>query len=164
MKSQVLHTVWCNISCEAAGEIWSLLGVRGLTYCFVNCLQGYYRRLDQLQDDFVSILEKAREVCRSDNEVGSREATFVNGSLWSTVNRYSTVQCASWLILEPWPTTFRVLYFMSGQNLPSYFPPYQSCYVLCFMLFVHFVHIDTTRVSVRYVRGELGLVTIRVTI
>ena len=76
MKSQVLHTVWCNISCEAAGEIWSLLGVRGLTYCFVNCLQGYYRRLDQLQDDFVSILEKAREVCRSDNEVGSREATF----------------------------------------------------------------------------------------
>ena len=33
MKSQVLHTVWCNISCEAAGEIWnwSLLGVKGLT-------------------------------------------------------------------------------------------------------------------------------------
>ena len=29
MKSQVLHTVWCNISGEAAGEIWnwSLLGV-----------------------------------------------------------------------------------------------------------------------------------------
>ena len=33
MKSQVLHTVWCNISGEAAGEIWnwSLLGVKGLT-------------------------------------------------------------------------------------------------------------------------------------
>ena len=32
MKSQVLHTVWCNISGEAAGEIgdWSLLGVKGL--------------------------------------------------------------------------------------------------------------------------------------
>ena len=31
MKSQVLHTVWCNISGEAAGEIlnWSLLGVTG---------------------------------------------------------------------------------------------------------------------------------------
>ena len=30
MKSQVLHTVWCNISGEAAGEIWnwSLLGVK----------------------------------------------------------------------------------------------------------------------------------------
>ena len=30
MKSQVLHTVWCNISGEATGEIWnwSLLGVK----------------------------------------------------------------------------------------------------------------------------------------
>ena len=32
MKRHVLHTVWCNISGEAAGEIWkwSLLGVKGL--------------------------------------------------------------------------------------------------------------------------------------
>ena len=32
MKSQVLHTVWCNISGEAAGEIWnwSPLGAKGL--------------------------------------------------------------------------------------------------------------------------------------
>ena len=32
MKSQVLHTVWCGISGEAAGEIgdWSPLGVKGL--------------------------------------------------------------------------------------------------------------------------------------
>ena len=32
MKSQILHTVWCNISGDAAGEIWSwsLLGVKGL--------------------------------------------------------------------------------------------------------------------------------------
>ena len=32
MKSQVLHTVGCTISAEAAGEIWhwSLLGVKGL--------------------------------------------------------------------------------------------------------------------------------------
>ena len=32
MKSQVLHTVWCHISCKAAGEFWhwSLLGVKGL--------------------------------------------------------------------------------------------------------------------------------------
>ena len=31
MKSQVLHTVWCNTSAEAAGEIlsWSLFGVKG---------------------------------------------------------------------------------------------------------------------------------------
>ena len=33
MKSQFLNTVWCNISGEAAGAIWSwsLLGVKGLT-------------------------------------------------------------------------------------------------------------------------------------
>ena len=32
MKREVLHTVWCNISGEAAGEIWhwSLLRVKGL--------------------------------------------------------------------------------------------------------------------------------------
>ena len=32
MKGQVLHTLWCNISGEAAGEIWhwSLLGVKGV--------------------------------------------------------------------------------------------------------------------------------------
>ena len=37
MKSQVLHTVWCNITGEAAGEIWtwSLLGVKGLiVFCY----------------------------------------------------------------------------------------------------------------------------------
>ena len=34
MENQVLHTVWCNISGEAAGDIWnwSLLGVEGLRY------------------------------------------------------------------------------------------------------------------------------------
>ena len=31
-KTKVIHAVWCNITCEAAGQIWtcSLLGVRGL--------------------------------------------------------------------------------------------------------------------------------------
>ena len=31
-ESKVSHAVWCNITCEAAGQIWtwSLLGVRGL--------------------------------------------------------------------------------------------------------------------------------------
>ena len=38
MKSQVLHTVWCNISGEAAGEIWywSLLGMKGLMLFLVS--------------------------------------------------------------------------------------------------------------------------------
>ena len=32
MKSQLLHTLWCNITGEATGEswTWSLLGVKGL--------------------------------------------------------------------------------------------------------------------------------------
>ena len=36
MKSQVLHTVWCNIAGEAAGETrnWSLLGMKGLIIHF----------------------------------------------------------------------------------------------------------------------------------
>ena len=42
MKSQVLHTVWCHISYEAAGEFWhwSLSGVKGLTplYSFPNVI------------------------------------------------------------------------------------------------------------------------------
>ena len=40
MKSQVLHTVWCHISCEAAGEFWhwSLSGVKGLTYTVMYLL------------------------------------------------------------------------------------------------------------------------------
>ena len=45
MKSQVLFTVWCNISGEAAGEIgdWSLLGVKGLTclHSSANALIGH---------------------------------------------------------------------------------------------------------------------------
>ena len=38
MKSQVLHTVWCYISGEAAGEFWhwSLSGVKGLNYQFTQ--------------------------------------------------------------------------------------------------------------------------------
>ena len=41
MKSQVLHTVWCHISCEAAGEFWhwSLSGVKGLIQSV--CLSGH---------------------------------------------------------------------------------------------------------------------------
>ena len=39
MKSQVLHTVWCNIFNETAGEIWSwsLLGVKGLNDFSTSC-------------------------------------------------------------------------------------------------------------------------------
>ena len=42
MKRQVLHTVWCNISGEAAGEIWNwlLLGVKGLNRPRRICCRG----------------------------------------------------------------------------------------------------------------------------
>ena len=38
MKSQVLHTVWCYVPGEAAGEIctWLLLGVKGFMYASMN--------------------------------------------------------------------------------------------------------------------------------
>ena len=43
MKSQVLHTVWCHISCEAAGEFWhwSLSGVKGLNLCHAQHMLCY---------------------------------------------------------------------------------------------------------------------------
>ena len=48
MESQVLHTVWCNIAGEAAGEIWnwSFLGVKGLNIgsnysIYKTCLRYY---------------------------------------------------------------------------------------------------------------------------
>ena len=46
MNSQVLHTVWCNISAEPAGEIWhwSLLGVKGLTFLSIVVHYHYHRR------------------------------------------------------------------------------------------------------------------------
>ena len=47
MKSQVLLTVWCNISGEAAGEIWhwSLSGVKGLNWTHFSSIE---RRSNQI--------------------------------------------------------------------------------------------------------------------
>ena len=44
MKSQVLHTVWCHISGEAAGEIWnwSLLGVKGCNVIVIPIVCRHY--------------------------------------------------------------------------------------------------------------------------
>ena len=55
MKSQVLHTVWCNISGEAAGEIWnwSLLGTTVIEIHFLVTvhLQEPYRSTEKLAGD-----------------------------------------------------------------------------------------------------------------
>ena len=88
MKSQVLHTVWCHISCEAAGEFWhwSLSGVKGLIvsdgayrgckYVFssstvvVTTLAAWQRRLSQAR------LVTPRPQLKTHNQwcIGSRDA------------------------------------------------------------------------------------------
>ena len=56
MKSQVLHTVWCDISGEAAGEIcnWSLLGVKGQTRILLIQHQRAVDHCDIQQDPSIS--------------------------------------------------------------------------------------------------------------
>ena len=51
MKSQVLHTVWCSISGEAAGEIWNwaLLGVKGL-------------KVESVTSELVSVIQIASRI------------------------------------------------------------------------------------------------------
>ena len=57
MKSQVLLTVWCNISGEAAGEIWSwsFLGVKGLTFRNSKKANWRHREFNTFFNDPVSI-------------------------------------------------------------------------------------------------------------
>ena len=73
MKSQVLHTVWCNISGEAAGEIWnwSLFGMKGLNalclikFCFpahsLSRLRWRSRRSDLVLRPWA--FSQTRDVC-----------------------------------------------------------------------------------------------------
>ena len=58
MKIQVLHTVWCNISGEAAGEFWnwSLLGVRGLMYVLSSTVNWASLRRNAVNSDSVLLL------------------------------------------------------------------------------------------------------------
>ena len=53
MQSQVLHTVWCNISGQAAGEIqnWSVLGVKGLTKALTLILALDQKRTNAFYSD-----------------------------------------------------------------------------------------------------------------
>ena len=66
MKSQVLLTVWCNISGEAAREIWhwSLSGVKGLIKFFIHLLMG--TRLA-----YVVFMSQACELCAWEWEIWS---------------------------------------------------------------------------------------------
>ena len=70
MKSQVLHTVWCNISGGAGGEIWhwSLSGVKGLNgllfaFKFISPLRNVSRLCD------MSISYKHRDKYHSEPRV-----------------------------------------------------------------------------------------------
>ena len=57
MKSQVLHAVWCNISGEAAREIWnwSLLGIEGFSSLKLKAT-GYKKRcLDNVRNQVKNV-------------------------------------------------------------------------------------------------------------
>ena len=49
MKSQILHTIWCNIFGEAAGGIWSwsVLGMKELIGCFYLPCPAPWKNLDR---------------------------------------------------------------------------------------------------------------------
>lgn len=43
--------------------------IKDLKFTYVFLFQGQYRRLDRFQEDVFAVLEKAREISRSDSEV-----------------------------------------------------------------------------------------------
>ena len=103
MKSQVLHTVWCYISGEAAGEIWtwSLLGAeKGLT-CAQLCWHGtgnmYLTLLPSpCSNSCIDVPARARAVgsgdwCRGfDTQFGGRCSA---GGVWSLHDQFrSSIQ------------------------------------------------------------------------
>ena len=61
MKSQVLHTVWCNMTGEATGEIWSwsLLGVKGLRHYLVVSIRprSHITITKQLGESWLELVE-----------------------------------------------------------------------------------------------------------
>ena len=92
MKSHILHTVWCNNSGEAAGEIWnwSLLGVKGLAYwleitCFI-----YIFFSDNDEGSIGHAIEVLKPLAekhtKSQNEGGADPTLYF---LYSTVNEIS---------------------------------------------------------------------------
>ena len=59
MKSQVLHTVWCNISGEASEEIWhqSLLEVKGLNADKkISVFENTRVRVDKASEDWYTMI------------------------------------------------------------------------------------------------------------
>ena len=47
MKSQVLHTVWCHISCEAAGEFWHWSLSGGLNWSHIVLIFVFSKRFQR---------------------------------------------------------------------------------------------------------------------
>ena len=82
MKSQVLHTVWCNNSDEAAGEIWnwSPSGAKGLK----NCAHATYpsQTVPWSRQNFRQVAGQSwdAQICLR-NRVGCNETTDYTQSL-----------------------------------------------------------------------------------
>ena len=89
MNSQVLHTVWCNIPVEAAGEIWhwSPLAVNGLKEwspirsAIIRVITEFIGRRKVLspgQTDATSCTQPLGSCCNILNRVGQTNATLCN--------------------------------------------------------------------------------------
>ena len=109
MKSQVLHTVWCNISSEAAGGNlnWSLLGVKGLS------IQGPFLQssIKLIQDWRNSFLEEFAEVPHGS---ASPNLLAVAENRKTSTGRFSSV---TWFLLPHiwWLFVSRLYLFATGR-------------------------------------------------
>ena len=86
MKSHVLHTVWCNISGEAAGEIgdWSFLGVKGLKHSSPLFSRSWQTCLERCESS-PTTSETSWSCMRSESSPSSSNcSTWPTAAFWST--------------------------------------------------------------------------------
>ena len=84
MKSQVLHTVWCNISGEPAGEIWHWYAKCG----FSNSPRYLPRKMEQYQFSFTMAKVAVRQVLFEKScspRTAHQETHFIANLLFSYV-------------------------------------------------------------------------------
>ena len=136
MKSQVLHTVWCYISGEAAGEIWnwSLLGVKGLRQGVI--LQDVENALYFIHTEIYA-RKGYRTGHHSDTVIDLNSLTINQRSIWLfIIILYYFIACirrGRWFLL--WPKISPVDFWsmlldvtLDFQTIPGE-SPYTSCMV-----------------------------------
>ena len=96
MKSQVLHTIWCNISGEAAGEIWnwSLWEWKGNAKCLsITCLANGFS-LSEEQRRFVWMIGVGEgpkfyyPPCGNACQIGKSSSSSLTGSILKCVTEH----------------------------------------------------------------------------